>query len=477
MANKKKYVCEHCGENVNALYPRCPVCKEYGTVKLVESNSKRREEIKSKYLSEIDTQGEQRVLTGIEEFDRVMGGGIVIDSVSALTAAPGCGKTTLLLQVAMALSKRSLKTLYISGEESERQIKRKFNRLFVDPSTSIKQQEKQNETLDKNKCIKIGFETEIEQIKAEVDDFDPDFIVIDSINTMRSSQLESKANTPTQIDECISQIISWCKNAKRPRFAFVIAQMTKADEMSGPKSFEHDVDTVTFLEGEEGDALRLFRSTKNRFGAIETGIFIMGERGLEEVNDPSSLFITKREDPIPGVALTVIKEGTRPVVVEIECLVTKSFNPYPSRIATCLRKDNLNILLAIIMQKMQVPMNCFDVVINTTGNLKLSETSASLAIIMSILSLIRNKAIPLDTVFLAEVGLTGELKKVRGCEQRIKELSRLGYQNVYIAKGNLSPSANEMTKGIQVIECQDIKEVHEKVFGIADQINDSATLN
>ena len=459
MSIKKKQIkrCSECGSIVSSLFGKCPNCGALGSIELVEVNAASKSTTMSKYLSEISIDGEQRVLTGIGEFDRVMGGGIVVDSISALTAAPGCGKTTLLLQVAMALSKKGLKTLYISGEESERQIKRKFKRLFIDSNGTDKERLLQIHNLEDNKCIKIGFQTSIEQVKAEVDDFDPDFIVIDSINTMRSEQLESKANTPSQIDECISQIIGWCKNAVRPRFAFVIAQMTKADEMAGPKSFEHDVDTVTYLEGEEGDALRLFRSTKNRFGAIETGIFLMGERGLEEVSDPSSLFTTRRKDAIPGVALTVIKEGTRPVVVEIESLVTKSYTPYPSRIATCLRKDNLNILLAIITQKMQLPMNLYDVVINTTGNLKLSETSASLAIIMSIVSLLGSEptALPKDTVYLAEVGLTGELKKVRGCEQRVKELARLGYKKVIVAKGNLSHAPED----IEVVECRDIVDV------------------
>lgn len=463
MAKPKVFInCVSCGyQSTNDGLRVCPQCGSFDLKKDVKhefsSSGKRASSAATsevKKVKDIQISIEDRVFSGISEFDRVMGNGITSDSVTSLSSPPGMGKSTLLVQVANALAVKNLTVLYVAGEESSSQIKSRINRVVENLAENFYIIETKSMDVAREKIIEV----------------DADVIIVDSINTMSLDAYPgSRAGTPTQMIETGNALVELCKYSNKKRMGIIIVQMTKDDEMSGPRSLEHLVDTTLYLEGEEGDDLRMLRSTKNRFGDIETGLFLMGERGLEELSNPSEYFVTKRDkkDEIPGVSLSVIKEGTRPIVVEIEALITKTTNPYPSRIATCLRKDNLNILLSIITQKMRIDMNQYNVVVNTTGGLKLSEPSVNLAIIMSILSLHysigdKHKPIPGEFIYLAELGLTGELKKVQGIERRLKEINRMGYQKVFVAPGAVKNKQD--FKNIQIIECKDISEVVKETY-------------
>jgi len=457
---KKTYKCKECGYQTSTWMGKCPGCHQFNTLEEVEeeriftsSNSNGRYKFtKAKSFKEIECNKEYRIVTGIKEFDRVYGDGIVSDSVNTIAAPPGAGKTTLLLEVAVAVAKQGHSVLYASAEESETQLKKKCERLFKDVPDTFK--------ILSTKIIENALE-EAEKLKVKM-------LIIDSnkaFMTLDAAAAGSRPGSPSQMLVCTDKIIEFCKNPSRPCIGFIIAQFTKDEKMAGPEEFKHAVDSSAYLDYIEGEELRILRTEKNRFNELENGIFMMSEKGLLSVDNPNEYFVTERTkgEEVPGVALTVIKEGSRPLVAEIECLTTRSYTPYPSRIATCLRKDSINILLSIITEAGNVDMNNYDVIINTTNGLKLTDKSTDLAVIMCILSSANRekKIIPNDTVFIAEVGLTGELKKVQGLERRIKELDRMGYKRVFIAKGNLNEKKSY--DNIQVIECKNIQDVFKKI--------------
>lgn len=456
---KETFVCRECGSMTNKWIGKCVHCGSFNTYEKVEVESPSKFTSinhsfkKAKTVNEIESKNEYRIKTNMIEFDRVYGGGLVNDSVNAIGAVPGAGKTTLLLEVSEKIAEQGYPALYASAEESETQLKKKCERLFGDKVS-------ENLKLLSTKYIENALE-EAKRIGAKI-------IVIDSnkaFATLDESASGSRPGTPSQMMVCTDKVIEFCKNPESPCIGFIVSQYTKDEKMAGPEEFKHAVDSSAHLEFEEGEELRILRSDKNRFGELENGIFMMEEKGLISVDNPNEYFTTKRNksEEVPGVALTVIKEGTRPLIAEIEALVTHSFTPYPTRIATCLRKDNLNILLSIITEIANVDMNDRNVIINTTGGLKLSSKSSDLAVIMSVLSLApaTKKIIPNDTVFIAEVGLTGELKKVQGIERRINELDRMGYKRVFIAKNNISNKKNY--KNIKIIECKNIKDVYKQL--------------
>jgi DNA repair protein RadA/Sms len=306
----------------------------------------------------------------------------------------------------------------------------------------------------------------MDNVLKSIGDIDPDLIIIDSIQTFSLGEFNSRAGSPIQSIECANALVEIAKNKNRPRAVIIVGHMTKANEMAGLRTLEHLVDTVLYLEGESDEELRTLMATKNRFGRTgELGLFSMEEGGMIPIENPSEFFITKREDNniVPGSALSVIREGSRLIIVEIESLVSRSFTPYPSRIGECLRKDQLNTLISILEQRGNIGLYDKNVVIKATGGLKLSEQSVNLAIIMSIVSSVYNKGIPNDIVFIAEVGLTGELKKVPSMEGRIKELDRMGFRKVYIPKYGLK--GNEKFENIEVVELRTLQEVIGHVFG------------
>ncbi|GCD13252.1 DNA repair protein RadA [Clostridium tagluense] len=453
--DKKVYICKGCGSQSPKWMGKCNDCGDWNTYeeKIVKASS-----IKSNSsrmvittnptkLRAIVQSNSDRIVTGVSEFDRVMGGGIVRDSISIISAPPGMGKSTLLLQLANSLSLKGYKILYASGEESNSQIKNRADRTVKEIADNFW----------------VVSDSKLDEILQHIETVDADLIILDSIQTFTLEEYSSsRAGSPTQVIECATALKDKAKNPDRPRAVFLVGQMTKADEMAGPRILEHLVDTVLYIEGEDGEELKHLISKKNRYGdTSESGLFRMSEIGMEEIADPSEFFMTKREEAVPGSALAVIKDGTRPIVVEVESLVSKSFTPYPSRLSECFaRKEQLGTLISILEERGGVGLYDKNVIIKATGGLKLTETSVNLAVVMSIASSALNHGISTDTVFIGELGLTGELKKVPSLEQRLKEVDRMGFKKAYIPMNCLKTGVK--FKNIKVIPCKKLIDVIEK---------------
>lgn len=370
-------------------------------------------------LRDVDDKGEKRFQTGIGEFDRVLGGGIVRGSITIITAPPGTGKSTLLLKVSDEVAKKGLNVIYASGEESEAQIKLRAHRIL--------------NGIHDNIYIAPG--DDLDDIFASVEKYSAELLIIDSVQTCGVSYIEGKIGGNSQIMECAERIRQRAKYQDKNLMVILVGQMTKDDELAGSRKLEHLVDTVINLEAQE--ELRLLRGTKNRFGGTgEVGMFEMDSDGLTGIDNPSKYFLTERDEPIPGSALAISKEGTRPIIVEVECAVSKSLAPFPARYTEGIRKDKLNILLGILEGS---GINFFEenVMVKPTGGMKLTENATDLAIVMSIVSAKKRKAIPEGVVFVGELGLTGEIKKVPSLEMRIKELDRMGFKEVIVPNQSL----------------------------------------
>ena len=454
------FICAKCGYESIKWVGKCPDCSEWnsfeenivevkkGSAKNISSLTKRKP---IKKLADVTSSNSDRIITSINEFNRVMGGGIVKDSITIITAKPGAGKSTLLLQVADDVSSKGYKVIYASGEESDSQIKNRADRI-----------------LNKiNDNIWIVSDTSLDNVLEAVNEINPDLIIVDSIQTFTlEEQLPSRAGSPTQTMECANELRRIAKNDDKPRAVILVGQMNKSEEMAGLRSLEHLVDTVLIIDGENEEELRALQSSKNRFGGTgEIGFFVMTENGMLSIDNPSEFFMTKREEGeiVSGSALTVVREGSRPIIVEVESLVSNSFTPYPSRIGENLGKDQLNTLISILEQRGGINLSNKNVVIKITGGLRLREQAINLAVIISIVSSVHNKGIPNDVVFIADVGLTGELKKVPSLEARIRELDRMGFKKVYVAKNAFSRPVK--FNSIQVVELKTLSEVISHVFG------------
>ncbi|GFN35592.1 DNA repair protein RadA [Tepidimicrobium xylanilyticum] len=458
MKKKIIYICSQCGSESPKWLGRCFECGAWNSFeeKVLDGNGKNQIKHKNENrvfpvkLSKIDIDESHRMVTDIGEFNRVLGGGIVKDSVTILTARPGAGKSTLLLQISKNIAEKGYKVLYASGEESETQIKNRANRVLDDIPDKIW----------------ILSDISMDNVLQSVDAIDPDLVIIDSIQTFKLDEFTSRAGSPIQTIECANALVEVAKNKNRPRAVIMVGHMTKSNEMAGLRTLEHLVDTVIYLEGASDEELRTLVATKNRFGPTgEVGLFKMEEKGLIPIENSSEFFVTHRSDKqlIPGSALSMTKEGSRLIVVEIESLVSRSFTPYPSRIGDCLRKDQLSTLISILEQRGRMSLFDKNVVIKTTGGLRLKESSVNLAIIMSIASSVRDEGIPNDVVFIADVGLTGELKPVPSLEARIRELDRMGYRRVYIYKDGIKH--NIKLEGLEIIRLNTLQEVIDHVFG------------
>jgi len=457
MKKKTVYRCSQCGYETIKWSGYCQQCGAWNTIEevvvekqkdswIIDKNFKNSNPVR---LSEVEVDDSQRIVTSMEEFNRVLGGGIIKDSVTILTARPGAGKSTLLLEISSDLAKKGYRVLYASGEESETQIRARSNRIL--------------DEIPEN--IWILSDISMNNVLKSIEDVDADLVIIDSIQTFVLEEFNSRAGSPIQTIECANALVEIAKNKKRPRAIIMVGHMTKANEMAGLRTLEHLVDTVVFLEGESDEPIRTLIATKNRFGRTgEIGLFSMEDEGIVQIDNPSEFFITKREEDldVPGSALTIIKEGSRQITVEIESLVSKSFTPYPSRIGDCLRKDQLNTLISILEQRGGINLYDKNVVIKVTGGLKLREQAVNLAILMSIVSSVLGRGVPKDAVFIADVGLTGELKKVPSLEARVRELDRMGYKKVYISKNGLNQKLN--LTNIEVIELRTLEEVINHVF-------------
>ena len=438
---------------------KCPNCNEWNSLEefVVEtkksaSNTRSTEKRKTiKKLSEVTSSNSDRIITNINEFNRVMGGGVVKDSITIITAKPGAGKSTLLLQVAEDVSSKGYKVVYASGEESDSQIKNRADRIL----------HKINDN------IWIISDTNLNNVVDSINEIDPALIIVDSIQAFTLDEyLPSRAGSPTQTMECANELLRIAKNSEKPRAVILVGQMNKNEEIAGLRALEHLVDTVLIIEGENEEELRALQSSKNRFGGTgEIGFFGMTETGMVSIDNPSEFFMTKREEgeAVSGSALTVVREGSRPIIVEVESLVSNSFTPFPSRIGENLGKDQLNTLISILEQRGGFNLFNKNVVIKITGGLRLREQAINLAVIMSIVSSVYNRGVDNDIVFIADVGLTGELKKVPSLETRIRELDRMGFKKVYVAKNAFSRPVK--FNSIKVVELKTLSEVINHVFG------------
>lgn len=456
MKEKKSFVCSSCGAKSPKWSGKCMSCGEWNTVEEVavkkEKVSSRLIEYKKQNatkLFEVEGKKSDRIVTSINEFNRVMGGGIVKDSLTILTSPPGGGKSTLTLSVANDVANLGLKVLYATGEESESQIKNRADRIIKNI----------------NKDIWVVSDTSLNIVLGAINEIKPDLIIIDSIQTFALDEyLPARAGNPTQTMECASELLRIAKDKNSPCAVILIGQMNKNDEIAGIRALEHLVDTVLILQGENDEELRSIVAGKNRFGATgEMGFFSMQENGLISIDNPSQFFITQRdlEDQVSGSALTVIKEGSRPIIAEVESLVSNSFTPYPSRIGEALKREQLNTLISILEQRCGINLFNKNVVIKTTGGIKLKEQSSNLAVLMCIASSVFDTPIKNDYAFISDVGLTGELKKVPYLENRVKELDRMGFKRVFIAKGSIRKIKFD---NLEVLEFKTIKEVINFVF-------------
>lgn len=433
---------------------RCPECGAFGSFQEVERNEtssgrKVKPASSAERLNKVQATNSQRVKTSIKEFDRVMGGGIIKDSVTILTAKPGAGKSTLLLQVANDLARQGIKTLYASGEESTSQIKSRADRILREIHDDLH----------------VVSDNNLNSILDIIERTDARFIIVDSIQTFTLDEFPtSRAGSPTQTMECAYELVKVAKRPDKPRIVFIVGQMTKDDELAGVRALEHLVDTVLVIEGESGEELRSLVSTKNRYGSTgEMGFFNMTEEGMVSIDNPSEYFMTKRseENQVSGSALTVVREGTRPILLEVESLVSPSFTPYPARIGESMKREQMNTLVSILEQRGGIPLYDKNVVIKTTGGIKLKEHSANLAVIVSIVSSVHDSPVGSDTVFLADVGLTGELKKVPSLEARLREADRMGIRTAFVSSDY---SRDTKLDNLNVIRLRTLKDVLGKVF-------------
>ena len=453
---KTVFICEECSYESLKWLGKCPVCGKWNSFKesvvspkSISTRTRVTPKKAIKKLSEVISNKSDRIVTGINEFDRVMGGGIVKDSISIITARPGAGKSTLLLQISEAVASKGSKVVYASGEESDSQIKNRADRILKEINSNIW----------------VIQETSLDNVLDSVEEVDPDLIIIDSIQTFTmESSMPARAGSPTQTMECANALLNLAKNDSRPRAVIIVGQMTKADELAGLRALEHLVDTVLIIEDDSDEELRIMVSSKNRFGGIENGFFQMCDKGMVSIDNPSEFFMTKRDENeiVSGSALTVVKEGTRAIITEIESLVSKSFTPYPTRIGETLGKDKLNTLISILEQRGNINLYDKNVIIKTTGGIKIREQAINLAVIMSIVSSAMQRGINPSIAFVADVGLTGELKKVPSIESRIKELSRMGFKKVFVAKDAFS-RGNKIPK-IEIVQSKTLLDVINNIY-------------
>lgn len=443
---KSIYTCTNCGSTTTKWYGRCPSCGEWNTLEESTMEVGKRSAsasvkggTKTIPLSDVDGVDEIRYTTGIAELDRVLGGGIVRGGVVLLGGEPGSGKSTLLLQMCSHVCDTAT-VLYVSGEESARQIKLRANRIGVDSGQLL-----------------IANETNVEKINSLIQNEKPDLCIIDSIQTMEIDGVSSSAGSIVQVRECASALTRTAKSLGIP--IFIVGHVNKDGAIAGPKVMEHIVDTVLYIEGDRYLALRVLRSVKNRFGSTnEIGIFDMTDKGLVPVSNPSMILLEGRNDSLSGSCLTCIMEGTRPIVAEIQSLTSKTAFSVPRRTADGYDYNRANLIIAVLEKRAGYYINGLDVYLNVTGGIRLDETASDLAVAISIVSSILDKTLTSGTVAFGEVGLGGEIRSVRDPSIRVKELEKLGFETVILPNANLK-KLNPKEYQIKLIGVSNIKEI------------------
>ena len=433
---KIEFVCRECGSSHHQWAGQCLDCKEWNTLEEVvisQATSSKPESLKDlpaskvQNLSEIKSQNKNRLSTGLTELDRTLGGGLVDGSVVLIGGDPGIGKSTLILQALAAINASST-TLYVSGEESAEQVSERAIRLGI-----------------KEDILFIG-ETHLEKIIKISKDLRPKVIVIDSIQTMVTDLSNSAPGSVTQVRDCAAQLTQYAKQTNT--ILLMIGHVTKGGALAGPRILEHMVDAVLYFEGDAGGRYRIIRAVKNRFGAVnEISVFAMGEKGLQQVSNPSSIFLSNQENPSSGSMVMVTREATRPLLVEIQALVDQA-NGAPKRVSVGLDQNRLSLQLAILHKHSGIATFDQDVFINVVGGIKVSETASDLVVMLAIVSSLRDKVIPSKWIAFGEVGLTGEVRPVYNSMERLSEAQKQGFEIAIIPKGN---APKKPIKGIKVV--------------------------
>jgi DNA repair protein RadA/Sms len=450
------HVCQKCGRQERKWMGKCPDCGEWDS--FVEERARpetaakgmaarggfRLREVKPVRYGEIESQDDARVSSGVTEFDRVLGGGIVPGSLILIGGDPGIGKSTLLLQVADKLSAQGARVLYVSGEESERQIKMRGERLGVEAAN-----------------LYLLPETNLENILDEVERSEPGAIIVDSIQTVFSSKIESAPGSVSQVREVAGQFLMLAKNRNIP--VFLIGHVTKEGSIAGPKALEHIVDTVLYFEGERHHNHRIVRATKNRFGAAnELGIFEMTGAGLVAVANPSEMFLQERPIGVAGSVVTACMEGTRPMLVEIQALVSGSKFKYPTRNAQGFNAGRIALLIAVLQKRAGLHLVEDDIFVNVAGGHEVDEPAADLGVIASIASSFRNLPVDPHTAVFGEVGLTGEVRGAMQAQSRAREAQALGFKKIIMPASNTA--GLERLLGLRVVGVRSVEEALDELF-------------
>jgi DNA repair protein RadA/Sms len=452
---KTNYTCTECGDVSTKWAGKCPGCGQWNTLveTLVESAAGNRYSMQPQALAQtapvlslvdIEAIDVPRFGTGIEEFDRVLGGGLVPGGVVLIGGDPGIGKSTLLLQALANISKLK-QVLYVSGEESGSQIALRARRLAVDAGD-----------------LKLQAEIQLEKILATLAEHKPDVAVIDSIQTIYSDALSSAPGSVAQVRECAAQLTRAAKTSDST--IIMVGHVTKEGALAGPRVLEHIVDTVLYFEGDTHSSFRLVRAFKNRFGAVnELGVFAMTEKGLKGVSNPSALFLSQHDTQVPGSCVMVTQEGTRPLLVEIQALVDSSHVPNARRLSVGLEQNRLAMLLAVLHRHAGIAAFDQDVFINAVGGVKITEPAADLAVLLAINSSMRNKPLPRGLVVFGEVGLAGEIRPAPRGQERLREAAKLGFSIAMIPKAN---APKQEIEGLKVVAVERIDEALQKIRDI-----------
>ena len=442
---KTSFFCQSCGTQHAKWQGQCNSCKEWNTLseevieksvkKAWKSSQKNIQAVKPLKIDQIDIKQESRINTGDQELNRVLGGGIIPGALMLLGGEPGIGKSTLLLQIAMRIN---AKVLYVSGEESQRQIKIRSNRI--------------NES--SNECYILS-ETKTQNIFSQIETLNPDLVIIDSVQTLNTDYIENSPGSISQIKECTAEFIRYAKETHVP--VFLVGHITKDGQIAGPKILEHMVDVVLHFEGDRNHIYRILRTKKNRYGATsEIGIYEMQAQGLKAVSNPSELLISEKDEKLSGHAIAATIEGVRPLMIEIQALVSSAVYGTPQRTSTGYNTKRLNMLLAVLEKRAGFNLGTKDVFINITGGVSIDDPAIDLAVIVSILSSHHDIEVSEKYCFAAEIGLSGEIRPVPKVEQRIQEAAKLGYQTIFISKFSKIDNHSLPVKVITISKIQDL---------------------
>ena len=456
------YVCSECGSETPNWAGKCPACGSWNTLKelrITAGRTKNRQvsssdpEIRPKRIADLSLAEELRFMTGIPELDRVLGGGAVNGSLNLIGGAPGIGKSTLLLQMCGAVASNSV-VLYITGEESERQIRLRADRLHVSGDQ-----------------LYVFAETDLDRIVTAIDTVSPDIVIIDSVQTISDASVQSTPGSMTQIRECTMRIMRLTK--EKGLTVFLIGHITKDGTIAGPKILEHMVDCVLYFEGEQDTSFRILRAVKNRFGSTnEIGVFEMESDGLRCVDNPSEVLLSGRPEHASGTCVTCVMEGTRPILAEIQALVTANPKNNASRRSNGIDYNRSAMLLAVLEKRGGLPVANCDTYINVVGGLYLEEPAADMATLLSLASSYLDRPVGDDLTAIGEIGLSGELRQVSALNQRLSEIARLGFKRCIIPAGGRERA--EQIPGLQLIPVKNVRQAISIVLGKRQEQEDSS---